>query len=53
MKDKGDHYEYICVWVDDMLIISRDTKAFADVLEKKYTLKGAGEPKYYLGADMM
>ena len=48
-----DHWEYICVWVDDMLIISKDTKAIVDVLEKEYTLKGVGEPKYYLGADMM
>ena len=45
MKYKGDHWKYICVWVDDMMIISKDTKAIVDVLEKDYTLKGAGEPK--------
>ena len=48
-----DHWEYICVWVDDMLIISKDTKAIVDFLEKDYTFKGVGESKYYLGADMM
>ena len=52
MRNMKDHWEYICVWVDDMLIISKDTKAIIDVLEKEYTLKGAGESKYYLGADM-
>ena len=36
-----------------MLIISKDTRAIVDVLEKEYTFKGVGEPKYYLGADMM
>ena len=36
-----------------MLIISKDTKAIIDVIKKEYTLKGVGEPKYYLGADMM
>ena len=36
-----------------MLIISKDTKAIVDILEKEYTLKGVGEPKYYLGTDMM
>ena len=53
MRDMKDHWEYICVWVDDMLIISKDTKAIVDVLEKEYTVKGVGDPKYYLGADMM
>ena len=52
MKDMGDHYEYICVWVDDMLIASRNPKAIVDELSKEYTLKGVGPPKYYLGADM-
>ncbi|HEY9706866.1 MAG TPA: reverse transcriptase domain-containing protein, partial [Oculatellaceae cyanobacterium] len=52
MKDKDDHWEYICVWVDDMLIISKDTDSILKELEKEYTLKGVGEPKYYLGADM-
>ena len=53
MREQDDHWEYICVWVDDMLIISKEPKAIVDVLEKEFTLKGVGEPKYYLGADMM
>ena len=52
MREQEDHWEYICVWVDDMLIISKDTKTILDKLEKEYTLKGVGEPEYYIGADM-
>ena len=52
MRDMNDHYEYICVWVDDMLIASKNPKAITDELKKAYTLKGVGPPEYYLGADM-
>ena len=52
MRDMGDHYEYISVWVDDMMIASKNPKAIVDELSKEYTLKGVGPPKYYLGADM-
>ena len=52
MRDCGNHYEYICVWVDDMLIISKDPKSIIKILEKEYILKGVGFPEYYLGADM-
>ena len=27
MRDKGDHYEYIAVYEDDLLIVSRDAAA--------------------------
>lgn len=53
MKEQDDYWDYICVWVDDMLIISENIKVFIEALEKEYTLKGVGEPKYYLGADML
>ena len=52
MKEHKDHWDYVCVWVDDMLIISKDPDSILDILKKEYTLKGVGEPKYYLGADM-
>ena len=52
MRDMRDHYEYICVWVDDMLIASKNPKAITDILSKKYTLKGVGPREYYLGADI-
>ena len=52
MREQDDHWEYVCVWVDDMLIMSRNTQGIFNILEKEYTLKGDGFPKYYLGADM-
>ena len=52
MRDMGDHYEYTCVWINDMLIASKNPKALTDKLSKNYTLKGAGPPEYYLGADI-
>ena len=51
MRDMGDHNEYICVQVDDMLIASKNPKAITDKLSKEYTLKGVGPPEYYLGAE--
>ena len=43
MRNKGDHWEYICVWVDDMLIISKDPDSIIDTLKKEFTLKRASE----------
>jgi hypothetical protein len=47
-----DYYEYILVYVDDLLIISHKPKDFLDILEMKYKykLKDVGPPKRYLGA---
>ena len=43
---------YICVWVDDMLIASKNPKAITDMLSEEYTLKGVGPLEYYLGVDV-
>ena len=48
MRDMGDHYKYICVWVNDMLIAFKNPKAITDKLTKEYTIKGEGPPEYYL-----
>ena len=43
MKDKGDHYEYVAVYVDDLLIASRNPEAIIESLESKpvnFKLKG-------------
>ena len=52
IKDMGTHYEYICVWVDDLLFMSRDPMSIIEELKKEFTLKGVGKPEYFLGADM-
>ena len=51
MKDKGDHYEYVVVYVDDLLYAGKDPKQYwNDVLAMGYKLKGVGVPTYHLGA---
>ena len=46
-------YEYICVYVDDLLVVMHDPKAFFKILKDKYgyKLKGVGNPEYHLGGD--
>ena len=53
MKDMKTHYEYVCVYVDDLLAIMKDPARFFDVLTEKYhyKLKGVEEPKYHLGGN--
>ena len=52
MRKCGDWYEYLSVWVNDFLILSKDPMRYIEELEKNFTLKGVGQPEYYLGADM-
>jgi hypothetical protein len=35
MKDMGDHYKYIAVCIDDLLIVSKDPKSIINTLESK------------------
>ena len=53
MKDMGTHYSYVCVYVDDLMHISKNPREFFEALEKKYGfhLKGVGLPEYHLGGD--
>ena len=54
MRDCGDHYEYLCTWVDDLIFASKNPMWLMKALEEKcnYKLKGVGVPEYYLGADI-
>ena len=53
MRDRGDHYEYIAVYVDDLLLVSKNPKLLLDTLKEKYDfkLKGSGSIEFYLGCD--
>jgi hypothetical protein len=53
IKDCGSHYEYVCVYVDDLMVMSKDPDKFFEDLKSKfgYKLKGVGDPKYHLGGD--
>lgn len=50
-KSNGDkYYEYIVVYVDDLLIVSHTPYSLSDALSKLYKLKDIGPPKRYLGS---
>jgi hypothetical protein len=54
MKDFGDHWEYICTYVDDLIYAGHNARLFFDdILQSKhgFKLKGVGEPRYHLGGD--
>ena len=55
MHDKGDHYEYIAMYVDDLLIGLKEPWAIIDMLEgpHKFKLKGSGPITFHLGCDFM
>ena len=54
IRDRGDHYEYVAVIVDDLLIFSQQPNLILEPLQKIYNfeLKGVGSPEYYSGADV-
>ena len=53
MRDKGDHYEYIGVYVDDLIICTKEPRAIIEALqiEHKFKLKGTGPVEFHLGCD--
>ena len=54
MKDAGETWDYVCVYVDDLLAAMQNPKWLMDKLQDKpfnYKLKGVAEPKYHLGGD--
>lgn len=48
-----DHYEYICVYVNDLIICSKFPQRIADALihGHSFSLKGTGPIHYHLGCD--
>lgn len=53
IKDCDTHYEYICVYVDDIAVMSKDPALFFKQLKDigKYKLKGEEPIKYHIGGD--
>ena len=53
MRDKGEHYEYIVRYVDDLAIASKSPQDIVDELQTKHKLKlkGTGPISYHLGCD--
>jgi Reverse transcriptase (RNA-dependent DNA polymerase) len=53
MRRIDNHYEYLCVYVDDIIICSHNPQAIVDALltKHKFSLKGTGPVYYHLGCD--
>ncbi len=54
IRDVGDCYEYVCVYVDDLYTALKNPNEFFDALKSdpwNYKLKGVEEPRYHLGGD--
>jgi hypothetical protein len=53
MKDCGTHYEYICVYVDDIMHMSKTPDKLFKSLKNTYhyNLAGVGKPSYHLGGN--
>ena len=53
MRPAGSCYEYVCVYMDNLLVVIKEPETFFPNLEKKqgYKLKGVGDPEYHLGGN--
>jgi hypothetical protein len=53
LKDCGTHYEYVCVYVDDLMVMGKTPDDFFGTLTDTYgyKLKGVGDPAYHLGGN--
>jgi hypothetical protein len=53
MKDCDKHFEYVLVYVDDLMFIGKKPQAFFDSLtaEHGFKLKGLLKNSYHLGGD--
>ena len=54
IRDAGTCYEYVVVYVDDILTALKDPKSFYSALQSdpwNYKLKNVEEPRYHLGGD--
>ena len=52
MQDYGDHYEYITVYSDDILVFRKDPIVIFRVFNILLPVKVVGEPELYLGVDV-
>ncbi|MGH3056517.1 MAG: reverse transcriptase domain-containing protein, partial [Gaiellaceae bacterium] len=51
MKDCTTHYEYVCVYVDDILVIGKDPSELISQLRQHFKLKDVGPPSAFLGGN--
>ena len=54
MRDVGDVWEYIVIYVDDIIVAMKDPQGFFDALQGPnvwFIMKGIGKPTYHLGTN--
>ena len=51
-KDGTPYYEYLVVYVDDIICVSEDPSKWMNVLASRYRLREVGPPKRFLGSDI-
>ena len=52
IRKKGDHYEYLAIYVDDILAWGKKPLDIIKEVQRTFKLQGIGFPEYYLGADV-
>ena len=52
MRDRGDYYEYLAIYVDDILVWGKDPITTIEKLKEEYILKGVGKPDFFLGGNV-
>ncbi len=55
LRDTGDCYEYVCIYVDDLMAIMKDPGQFFTKIQDPngygFKMKGVGPPRYHLGGN--
>ena len=51
LAKSGDHYNYICTYVDDFMIASKAPEGVMEIIKKEYYIKVEGPPDCHLGND--
>ena len=52
IKDFGTHYKYMCIYVDNILEISKSLMTIINGLKTLYILMGVEELEFYIGRDI-
>ena len=51
-RDGTPYYEYLVVYVDDIICVSEDPSQWMKILGSRYRLRDVGPPKRFLGSDI-
>jgi len=52
MREKDNHYEYVAISVDDVLVWSKQPMSVMNKIKRTFQLRDVKFPDYYLGADV-